>query len=192
MNNCLEIFKSKKPVRVISNPFLNRNEIQEILNEDRVNVLLGSASSNVDLRLVINNTYLIEDNFEFHYVLDGKDLSFINDNELNFPEFNKVSWLRKQVISADISFCNDSRLIIVAGGVLPSMHDWEFNCTDVELAYAEGWHEEYDGRFGYVCSNNSSKSNNVRAYNHSCAMMVDSRTSIIDFNEFGIESINYL
>ena len=110
----------------------------------------------------------------------------------------QLEWFEKQPISIPFEFSNNTRLIVLHGGVTPK-HTWEDLKTDIYISYLRNvdkngnyiklckkikngllvledsvkggrpWHEVYNGRFGYIASGHASIKEGIpKFYNYSC------------------------
>lgn len=106
------------------------------------------------------------------YILGDKDLIFMK--KIFSSHTDTYDWLNAQRKALRFSFSNNTNILLVHGGVLPSHKTWNEVQNDLESAFitnlqetGKPWHDIYDGRFGYVISSHPSE---VKIYNHSMSL----------------------
>ncbi len=106
------------------------------------------------------------------YVLGDKDLLYMK--QIVNSHADTHDWLSQQKKALRFSFANNTNLVIVHGGILPSHKDWKELQTDPESSFVTNfnekpWQESYDGRFGYVISSHPVHEE-VKFYNNSLSL----------------------
>ncbi len=110
------------------------------------------------------------------YILGDKDLSYMK--KVYGSNADTYDWMSLQRKALRFSFANNSNVLVVHGGVLPTHKTWNEVQNDVESAFVSylkdtetTWHHSYDGRFGYVISSHTYAGDpTVKIYNHSMSL----------------------
>lgn len=150
-------------------PFKTHNDISKRLNEFR-----GFAEG--------KNIY---------YILGDKDLSFIKQVYSSHADI--YDWFMNQCIACKFTFENNSSVMLLHGGILEKHKTISDLDNDLEVSFVENlpdpkknWHENYNGRFGYIiASHPASKENTIETYNYSMSLDTNCyKTNILIMQEF--------
>lgn len=102
------------------------------------------------------------------YVIGDKDLVYMK--RIVNSHADTYDWLGQQKKVFRFSFANNTNLVVVHGGILPTHKTWQEIQTDPEAVFlnkidGKPWQESYDGRFGYVISSHPT-TKEVKFYNN--------------------------
>jgi hypothetical protein len=118
----------------------------------------------VEERLEILDKYL---STNIIYNLGNYDLQYYNQTQNK----NIKDWITNKSNIINIDFDNQSRVIIVSGGILPHFTKQELldnlEISFVSLIKDKPWHQSYNGKLGYVISNNPLTNQSPIFYNFS-------------------------
>lgn len=123
------------------------------------------------------------------YVLGDGDLTFKTKNKFNSNNLNK--WIDSQNLGINVMFRNHTSLTVVHGGIPLSAESWNDITSNMELAFVRNinnkpWHQNYNGKFGYVISAHPT-SDEVKHYNFSSSIDVKGQVLAQEFDENGLQ-----
>jgi hypothetical protein len=106
-------------------------------------------------------------NSKYHYVIGSYDLKVLSSN-LSTTINN---WIISQPNAIIVEFINQTRLIVINGGITPQINKTNFN-DSLEISFVSNiekkpWHQFYGGGFGYIISNNPLTNEKPVFYNYS-------------------------
>lgn len=168
---------------LVIGPLYNKIDKLDLLEEvakDKLVVLLGDISypyntfNDVSDRLKKIRSFIAGK--RCFYILGDKDLIFMK--KIFSSNADTYDWLSLQRKALRFSFSNNTNLLVVHGGVLPTHTTWNDVQDDYESAFVStlvdtgvSWHTQYDGRFGYVLSSHGNFGDSeIKFYNHSAAL----------------------
>ncbi len=116
------------------------------------------------------------ENKKAFYILGDKDLLYMKKTYGSNADTH--DWFSLQRKALRFSFSNNSAVLVVHGGILPTHKTWNEVQVDNESAFVSylidtetTWHHSYDGRFGYIASSHTYPGDpTVRIYNHSISL----------------------
>jgi hypothetical protein len=130
------------------------------------NLCYPHNDSQIQERIALLNTALSTN--KVLYNLGNEDLLLLKST--NNPEIK--SWLETKPNVIIIEFVRGTYLIITSGGVTPQMRDRADLFDNMETSFVskfrdKPWHEWYQGRLGYIISNNPLTFQEPQFYNYS-------------------------
>lgn len=135
------------------------------------------------------------------YIIGTDDLQFIKENYHDSSKYELISWIESQNLYATISLVNRNIFTFLYGGVTSDIKCWADMSTSFDVALIKNakidgakrsWHTAYNGRFGQICSHNNA-STQVDLFIHSSSIgLTTGASSIVTFDNNGINNINYL
>jgi predicted phosphodiesterase len=172
------------------------DEIVELFkpNENKILVSLGdiygkgfgtnSAESIINKLILLNKnkaSYTICGNYDY------KQVRKAYRDDINMSE--QLLWIDAQPWSISFEWPNGKILLVLHGGVTKKHTHDDLNNSDI--MYIKNWHEEYDGRFGYICAGHDAQKDGVaKFYKYSCnidtACYYTGVLTCQEFNESGL------
>jgi hypothetical protein len=100
------------------------------------------------------------------------------DYKLSMKDDQIAAWLKDKPNAVNIKFNRGTFVLVVGGGITPQMKKYHDLNDNLELSFVDKinnkpWHQYYDGRFGYVISNNSVSVNEPKFFNYSAQIGIE-------------------
>lgn len=152
------------------------SEIKKIISEYSFIIFNGGLCYPFDNvgavggRINVINSLLKEQNVIYN--VDGHDLKLLQILTENDDCSNISNWIRSKSNVIIAEFDNNSQFIIVGGGIIPSITTQKLLEDNIEISFVsfineKPWHQSYNGKLGYIISNNPLTSEDPVFYNYS-------------------------
>ena len=94
------------------------------------------------------------------------------DYKLSMTNNMVADWLKHKPNAVNIKFNRGTSVLIISGGISPEMKQYKDLESNLELSFVKeinnkSWHYSYNGRFGYVVSNNLLSEEEPKFFNYS-------------------------
>lgn len=122
----------------------------------------GKFKNNLDLSAV---TRAIMDR-KVIYNISGDDYKLAKDNS------DIDSWLKGKPNATNLKFKRGTSTLVISGGITEQMKEMKDLHDNLELSFVNNinnkpWHTNYNGRFGYIISNNPLSIEEPKFFNYS-------------------------
>lgn len=116
------------------------------------------------------------------------------DYKLSIDNSEIAAWLVNKPNAVRIEFKRGTFVLVVGGGISLEMKEYKNIINTLEVSFIKKinnkpWHQSYNGRFGYVISNNPLSQNHPNFFNYSAQIGIDYQQNKVyaqEVNENGL------
>lgn len=163
---------------LICGPIYNKvnklSAIKELSNSEDIIIFLGDSTypynSTTEAIGRLENLRSFFEERTCYYILGNYDLSF--KTKIRSSNADYFQWLESQYSFIEVEFNNNSKFLILHGGLLPRHKTLQDLENDPEVSFVNNdWHKGYKGHLGYIVSSHGNHSSEtIEIYNHSVSL----------------------